>query len=59
MRKILKLFIVAIVAFSCGSNGNVNKSKGELVGVKGNKYYAAKPYGMVLIPGGSFIMGKS
>ena len=59
MRKILQLFIVALVAFSCGSNGNVNKSKGELVGVKGNKYYAEKPFGMVLVPGGSFIMGKS
>ena len=59
MRKILQLFIVALIAFSCGSNGNVNKSKGELVGVKGNKYYAEKPFGMVLVPGGSFIMGKS
>jgi len=59
MRKILQLFIVALVAFSCGSNGNVNKSKGELVGIKGNKYYAEKPFGMVLVPGGSFIMGKS
>ena len=36
MRKILQLFVVALVAFSCGSNGNLNKSKGELVGVKGN-----------------------
>ena len=59
MRKILQLFIVVLLAFSCGSNGNVNKSKGELVGVKGNKYYAEKPFGMVLVPGGSFIMGKS
>ena len=59
MRKILQLFIVALIAFSCGSNGNVNKSKGELVGVKGNKYYAEKPFGMVLVPGGSFIMVKS
>ena len=49
MRKILQLFIVALVAFSCGSNGNVNKSKGELVGVKGNKYYAEKTFGMVLV----------
>ena len=59
MRKILQLFIVALIAYSCGSNGSVNKSKGELVGVKGNKYYAEKPFGMVLVPGGSFIMGKS
>ena len=59
MRKILNLFIIALIAFSCGSNGNLNKSKGELVGVKGNKYFAEKPFGMVLVPGGSFIMGKS
>ena len=59
MRKILHLFIIALLAYSCGSNGNLNKSKGELVGVKGNKYYAEKPFGMVLVPGGSFIMGKS
>ena len=59
MRKILQLFIVASVAFSCGSNGNLKKSKGELVGVKAKKYYPEKPFGMVLVPGGSFIMGKS
>ena len=59
MRKILHFFILALLAFSCGSNGSLNKSKGELVGVKGNKYYAEKPFGMVLVPGGSFIMGKS
>ena len=59
MRKILQFFTIALVALSCGSNGNVNKSKGELIGIKGNKYYAEKPFGMVLVPGGSFIMGKS
>ncbi|MBD3583326.1 T9SS ring complex lipoprotein PorK/GldK [Flavobacterium selenitireducens] len=51
---------VAFTAFfallaSCGSNNG----KGELVGVKGKKWHPEKPYGMVLIPGGSFIMGKS
>ena len=59
MRKILNLFIIVLVAFSCGSNGSLKKSKGELVGVKGKKYFAEKPFGMVLVPGGSFIMGKS
>ena len=39
---------------SCGSG-----DKGELVGVKGKKYFAEKPFGMALIPGGAFIMGKS
>jgi gliding motility-associated lipoprotein GldK len=30
-----------------------------LVGVKGAKWHPEKPYGMTLVPGGSFIMGKS
>ena len=59
MRNFIKLLIIAFLALSCGSNGNMKKSKGELVGVKGKKYYPEKPFGMVLIPGGSYIMGKS
>ncbi len=59
MKRILQLVLVFILAFSCGSNGSLKKSKGELVGVKGKKYYPEKPFGMVLVPGGSFIMGKS
>ena len=39
---------------SCGSG-----DKGELVGIKGKKYFSEKPFGMALIAGGSFIMGKS
>ncbi|MEM9141452.1 MAG: gliding motility lipoprotein GldK [Bacteroidota bacterium] len=39
---------------SCGS-----RTKGELVGAKGKKWYPEKPYGMELIPRGSFIMGKA
>ena len=57
-KKILQLLTLAIIVFSCGSGG-LNKSKGELIGVKGKKYYPEKPFGMVLIPGGSYIMGKS
>jgi len=30
-----------------------------LVGVKGAKWHPEKPYGMTLVPGGSYIMGKS
>ena len=30
-----------------------------MVGARGKKYHAEKPFGMTLIPGGSFIMGKS
>ena len=57
MRKNIYIFILAILVISCGNN--ISKSKGELVGIKGKKYYPEKPYGMVLVPGGSFIMGKS
>ena len=56
--KILQLLILAIFVYSCGSGG-LNQSKGELIGVKGKKYYPEKPYGMTLIPGGSYIMGLS
>ena len=58
IKKILQLVTFAVIVFSCGSGG-LNKSKGELIGVKGKKYFPEKPYGMVLIPGGSYIMGKS
>ena len=59
MRKILKCLMIAFLAYSCGSNGNIGKSKGELVGIKGKKYFSERPFGMVLVPGGSYIMGKS
>ena len=58
IKKIFQLITLFVIVFSCGSGG-LNKSKGELIGVKGKKYYPEKPYGMVLIPGGSYIMGKS
>ncbi len=63
MRKLIVFIFLFVFILGCGSNGNQaitgKKSKGELVGIKGKKYYPEKPYGMVLIPGGSFIMGKS
>ena len=59
MKNILKIFTLLLLVLSCGSNSGLKKSKGELVGVKGKKYYPEKPFGMVLVPGGSFIMGKS
>ena len=49
MKKYFILFFALLIIVSCGSNGNLNKSKGELVGVKGNKFYPEKPYGMVLV----------
>tara|TARA_B100001142_G_scaffold220258_1_gene218415 strand:- start:6744 stop:8411 length:1668 start_codon:yes stop_codon:yes gene_type:complete len=59
MKKIFYILISILITYSCGSNGPAGKSKGELVGIKGKKYFTEKPYGMVLVPGGSFIMGKS
>ena len=59
IRKFLKYLMIAFLAYSCGSNGNIGKSKGELVGIKGKKYFSERPFGMVLVPGGSYIMGKS
>lgn len=57
MRKLL-LSSIALV-FLLTSCGSKSRSKGELVGVQGKKWYPEKPYGMELIPQGSFIMGKA
>ena len=54
MKNIILKTALLFILMSCGST-----DKGELVGVKGKKYFSEKPYGMALIPGGSFIMGKS
>jgi len=55
MKKLLLVSIAFVFLLaSCGS-----KSKGELVGAPGKKWYPEKPYGMELIPRGAFIMGKS
>jgi sulfatase modifying factor 1 len=54
MKKLLLLTAVLAILTSCGSG-----DRGELVGVKGKKWHPEKPYGMELIPGGAFIMGKS
>ena len=39
---------------SCGS-----KNRGELIGVQQKKWFGEKPFGMVLVEGGAYIMGKS
>ena len=54
MKKFIIFSILVLVFTSCGSG-----DKGELVGVKGKKWHPEKPYGMTLIPGGAYIMGKS
>ena len=54
MKKFVLLTAVLALLASCGS-----KDKGQLVGVKGKKWHPEKPYGMTLVPGGAFIMGKA
>ncbi|WP_224485594.1 type IX secretion system lipoprotein PorK/GldK [Robertkochia aurantiaca] len=54
MKKLFLLASVTLLLTSCGSN-----DRGELVGVSGKKWHPEKPYGMSLVPGGAFIMGKS
>jgi len=54
MKKISLYILLSVFIYSCGSN-----DQGELVGVKSNsKWHSQKPLGMVLIPGGSFTMGR-
>ena len=53
-KKFALLTAVLALLMSCGSG-----DRGELVGVKGKKWHPEKPYGMTLVPGGAFIMGKS
>ncbi len=54
MKKIALYILFITIVYSCGKN-----DKGELVGAKSNSQWnAEKPYGMTLIPGGSFTMGK-
>jgi gliding motility-associated lipoprotein GldK len=54
MKKIVQIFVVALLVVSCGKN-----DKGQLVGVDGKSWNPEKPYGMVLVEGGAFIMGKA
>ncbi|MFP5438454.1 MAG: gliding motility lipoprotein GldK [Bacteroidia bacterium] len=54
MKKFIALTATLSLLISCGSS-----DRGELVGVKGKKYRSEKPYGMTLVPGGAYIMGKS
>jgi gliding motility-associated lipoprotein GldK len=50
------LLLLTLFAFFASCNSG---DRGELIGVKGKKWYPEKPYGMALVPGGAFIMGKS
>ena len=55
MKKFITFASLLALLASCGGSSD----KGELVGVKGRKWNPEKPFGMVLIPGGAYIMGKS
>ena len=50
-----RIFLVALSIFLSLSCGN---KRGELIGVKQKKWFPEKPYGMTLVEGGAFIMGK-
>ena len=54
MKRLLVLLALGFVSVSCGS-----KNRGELLGVKQKKWFGEKPYGMVLVEGGAYIMGKA
>ncbi|MFZ0490352.1 MAG: gliding motility lipoprotein GldK [Salegentibacter sp.] len=54
MKKYFSLIAVLALLYGCGRG-----DRGQLVGAKGDKWNPEKPYGMTLIPGGAFIMGKS
>jgi gliding motility-associated lipoprotein GldK len=57
MKQIYFLLIVlsGMVMASCGGGGD----RGELIGVRQRSFKAEVPYGMVYIPGGSFLMGQT
>ncbi len=55
MKKFIAFLAIIALLAGCGRSND----KGELVGVKGKKWHPEKPFGMSLISGGAFIMGKS
>jgi gliding motility-associated lipoprotein GldK len=55
MKKFIVFMAILTLVLGCGKISD----KGELVGAKGAKWHPEKPYGMTLVPGGSYIMGKS
>lgn len=53
MKKIFILIAIVLLLSGCGNK------RGELVGVKQKKWFPEKPYGMTLVEGGAYIMGKA
>ncbi|WP_392419868.1 gliding motility lipoprotein GldK [Capnocytophaga canis] len=56
-RRLLIMLAILTLVYSCKRGGGDHK--GELVGVKGKSWKQPRPYGMTLVPSGSFIMGSS
>lgn len=56
-RRLLIMLTILTLVYSCKRGGG--DYKGELVGVKGKSWKQPRPYGMTLVPSGSFIMGSS
>lgn len=54
MKKLFVLLAVVALFASCGKG-----DRGMVTGERGKKWHPEKPYGMTLVPGGAFIMGKS
>ena len=54
MKNIAVYLTLILVIYSCVSN-----DRGEVVGKKsGSKWFTEKPFGMILVPGGAYTMGK-
>ena len=53
MKNIFVLIATVLLLIGCGNK------RGELVGVKQKKWFPEKPYGMTLVEGGAYIMGKA
>ncbi len=54
MKKVVTIIAAIALLTSCGKG-----DRGQLVGVRGHDWHPVKPFGMVLVPGGSFVMGKA
>ena len=65
MKRIVLLVSAALLTAACSSGGKKGNSgrpdtKGELVARESSKsFVAARPHGMVAVPGGSFVMGQA
>jgi len=54
MKRFIVIGILMGLLSACGNPNN----RGEIIGVRGKAWHPYRPYGMVLVPGGTFIMGK-